>query len=531
MSAIQIAPEVASGLPAGHFLTFARKTWLMSGGVVVLIAAVAKLLVHLYASRHYGYFTDELYYLACARHLAWGYVDQPPLIAVITWLGAVFWGESLAAIRFLPALAGVGKILLTGLIARELGGGRFAQGLAAISVLLAPGFLGMDNLLSMNAYEPLFWLGCAYFVLRIVNSGNQKLWLWVGVLAGLGLLNKHSMAIFGFGLVVGLALTVERRCFKSLWFWLGMMIAFLIFLPNLIWNIQNHFPFLELQANIRRDGRNVQLGAWAFFVEEVRSMLPLTLPVWLGGLWFFFATEKGRPFRVLGWTCVVTFGVIYALNPRVYYLWPAFPVLLAAGGVLWEQWLSRPRLEWVKVAYPVLMIVMGALLAPMLLPVLPVETYIRYAKAMHLETPAIEQWKLGPLPQIYASEFGWEEMVATVAQVYESVPPEERGKTGIFAQNFGQAGAIDLFGKKYGLPDAISGHQNYFLWGPRGYTGESMTVINGRQEQLEKLYAFVQKRGHVDHPYSMSREHGDVFYCRGLKAPLKEMWPMVKNWH
>jgi 4-amino-4-deoxy-L-arabinose transferase-like glycosyltransferase len=508
-----------------------RRRWLATGGLVVLCLAAAELLIHLYADRFYGYFTDELYYLACARHLAWGYVDQPPLIAFITRLGVFLFGDSLSAIRFLPALAGAGKVILAGLIAREMGGGRFAQALSALSVLVAPGFLGMANLLSMNAFEPLFWLGCAYFILRIANTGNQKLWIWVGILSGLGLLNKHSMLIFGFSFVVGLILTSERRCFRSPWFWLGGLLALLIFLPNLLWNIQNHFPFLELQANIRADGRNVALSPLAFWGQETLAMLPLALPIWLGGLWLLLFTEKGKPYRVLGWACLVTFAVIYALNPRVYYLWPAFPILLAAGSVLCESWLSRPRLRWIRFVYPCLMVVLGAILAPMMLPVLPPETYIRYSTALHLETPTIEKWQLGPLPQIYASEFGWEEMVATVAQVYQGLPPEVRPRTAIFAQNFGQAGAIDLFGPKYGLPKAICGHQNYFLWGPREYTGESVIVMQGRQNQLEQVYASVEKRAHVDHPYSMPREHFDVYYCRGLKAPLQQMWPMVKNWH
>jgi Dolichyl-phosphate-mannose-protein mannosyltransferase len=509
----------------------ARSAWLRTGGLVVLCAAIAKLLIHLYASRYYGYFTDELYYLACGRHLAWGYVDQPPLIAAIVRFETLLFGESLVAIRFLPALAGAGKVILTGLIARELGGGRFAQGLAALAVLCAPGFLGMDNLLSMNAFEPLFWLACAYVVIRIIRTGNQRLWLWFGLWSGLGLLNKHSMLIFGFGIVIGMILTRERRCFRSLWLWVGACIALLIFLPNLIWNIQHHFPFLELQANIRRDGRNIELGAWTFFLQEMRSMLPLTLPIWLGGLWFLFCHRKGKSWRVLGWSCLVTFGVIYFVNPRVYYLWPAVPVLLAGGSVLWESWLVRPRLQWLKIVYPALMIAMGALFAPMLLPILPVETYMRYAKALHMETPAIEKWKLGPLPQIYASEFGWPEMVETVAGVYNSLPADVRPRTAIFAQNFGQAGAIDLLGPRYGLPNAISGHQNYFLWGPRGYTGESVIIFEGSQEHWEKYYAFVEKRAHVSHPYSMPREHFDVFYCRGPKMTMEQMWPMVKNWH
>jgi 4-amino-4-deoxy-L-arabinose transferase-like glycosyltransferase len=509
----------------------ARQRWLATGGLVVLCLAASKLLIHLYANRYYGYFTDELYYLACARHLAWGYVDQPPLIAFTTWLSVLLGGDSLSSIRFLPALAGAGKVVLTGLIARELGGGRFAQGLSALAVLVAPGFLGMDNLLSMNAYEPLFWLGCAYTVLRIVRTGNQKLWLWVGLLSGLGLLNKHSMLIFGFALVLGLLLTQERRCFRSPWIWLGGLLAFAIFLPNLLWNIQNHFPFLELQANIRADGRNVALSPLGFWGQETLAMLPLTLPIWLGGVWLLFFTKKGRPYRVLGWACLITFAIIFTLNPRIYYLWPAFPILLAAGSVLWESWLNRPRLRWVMRVYPVLMVLLGAILAPMMLPVLPPGTYIRYAATLHLQTPTIEKWKLGPLPQIYASEFGWEEMVATVANVYWSLPSDERTKTAIFAQNYGQAGAIDLFGPKYGLPKAICGHQNYFFWGPRESTGESVIVLGGRPEKLQLIYSSVEKRARVEHPYSMPRDHFDVYECRGLKAPMQQMWPGVKNWH
>lgn len=339
------------------------------------------------------------------------------------------------------------------------------------------------------------------------------------------------MLIFGFGMVLGLALTRDRRFFRSPWFWAGGLLAMIIFLPNLIWNINHHFPFLELQANIRRDGRNVSLGAWTFFLQETRAMLPLTLPIWIGGLWFYLFAKAGKPYRTLGWACVGTFLVIYFLNPRIYYLWPAFPILMAGGSVLWESLLIKPRLRWLRIVYPAAMVVMSVVFAPMLLPVLPVETYIRYAAALHIESPAIEKWQLGPLPQIYASEFGWEEMVATVAQVYQSLPPDVRPKTAIFAQNFGQAGAIDLMGAKYGLPHAISGHQNYFLWGPGDYTGESMIVMQGREETLKQLYSSVEWRAHVSHPYSMPREHFDVFYCRELKQPIAQLWPSVKNWH
>ena len=502
----------------------------LTATAVILCLSACKLLVHLYAGRYYGYFIDELYYLACSRHLDWGYVDQPPLIAWIAWTGRALLGDSLPAIRFFPALAGAAEVALTSLIARELGGKRLAQGLAALTALVALGFLAMDNFLSMNAFEPLFWMGCAYMLIRIVKTGNPRLWIWFGILAGFGLENKYSMLIFGAGMVLGLLLTPQRRLLANRWFWIGGGIAFLIFLPNLLWNIDRQFPFLELQANIRRSGRDVPLGPLAFLGQEILAMNPLALPVWLAGLGFYFFSKVGKPFRALGWAWVLTAGVILYRSPRIYYLWPAFPLLFAAGGVMWESWLAQPGLRWLKLAYPALMLASGAVLAPLVIPVLPPETYIRYTKALHLQPPAIETHKLGPLPQIYADQFGWEEMAATVARVYNGLPPDVRARTAIFGQNYGQAGAIDLFGPKYGLPPAISGHQNYFFWGPRNYTGESVIVMHGRQEDLERRFASVQKAASVYHPYSMPYEHFDVFYCRGLKHPLNEIWPQLKNW-
>jgi 4-amino-4-deoxy-L-arabinose transferase-like glycosyltransferase len=338
------------------------------------------------------------------------------------------------------------------------------------------------------------------------------------------------MLIFGFGLVAGLVLTGERRILRTRWFWIGGLAAFLIFLPNLLWNIQHHFPFLELQENIRRSGRNVGLSPLGFFGQETLAMLPLTLPIWLAGLWYLFFHREGRTFRALAWAWLITAGLIVTLSPRVYYLFPAFPLLFAAGGVAWERWLAAPRLRWIKAAYVALMVLMGSLLLPSVLPVLPAETYIRYSTSLHLQPPRIETFRLGPMPQLFADQFGWQEMAAAVAGVFNSLPPEVRAKTCIFGQNYGQAGAVDLFGPRYGLPRAISGHQSYFLWGPHGCTGESVIVMAGRQQSLEREYAAVRKAAHVEHPYSMPYEHFDVFYCQGLKQPVSEVWPRVKAW-
>src|SRR5208283_4519488 len=283
---------------------------------VVLSLAACKLLVLVYSGRYYGFFRDELYYLACSRHLDWGYVDQPPLIAAIGWLVRTVLGDSMLALRLLPALAGAGEVFLAALIAREMGGKKTAQFLAALATLAAPGLLATQSFFSMNAFAPLFWMGCAFLVIRMVNTGDQRLWIWFGLLAGFGLENKHSMLIFGAGVFVGLILTRQRNVFRSPWIWIGGAIAFLVFLPNLLWNIQHHFPFVELQMNIRRNGRDTPLSFLTFFLQEILSMNPLTLPIWAAGLWFFFSAA-GKRFQALGWACVFTAAVIVTVSPRV----------------------------------------------------------------------------------------------------------------------------------------------------------------------------------------------------------------------
>jgi hypothetical protein len=369
-------------------------------------------------------------------------------------------------------------------------------------------------------------MGCALILIRIINTGNERLWLWFGLLAGLGLETKHSMLIFGFALVAGLVLTPERKILFNRWLVLAGVLAFLLFLPNLLWNIQHHFPFLEVQENIRRTGRNVSLSFGSFFGQEILAMLPLSAPIWIAGLWGLLRSR----YRALALAWLVAAALIFTMNPRVYYLFPAFPMLFAAGSVQFEKWLDRPRLAWVKPVWCTLMVLMGALLAPTMLPLLPPETYIRYVKATHLQPPPIENARLGPLPQLFADQFGWEDMAAAVARVYHSLPADVRPRTAIFAENYGQAGAIDLFGPRYGLPPAIGGHQNYFLWGPRGATGESMIVMAGSRKDLESKFASVQKVAFVSHPYAMPYEHINIFYCQGFKLSLADAWPQVKNW-
>src|SRR5215469_16857920 len=268
--------------------TTARASRLVSGPAIVAYIACLEFPLHLPNPGGYGFFIDELYFMACGQHLSWGYVDMPPLTAVQAWAARALFGDSLLAIRIFPTLAMAGLIILTGAIVRRIGGGRFAQTLAAIAVLVAPFYLSFGSYLSMNSIEPLLWMGCALLLIQIIQTGDMRLWLWFGVLAGIGLENKDTMLLFGFALIAGLMMTPERRLMVSRWFILGGFAAFVIFLPNLIWQFQHHFPHLELLANIKRNGRNVKVGSLGFIIWQLLGMQPLAAPIWLCGLYAFF---------------------------------------------------------------------------------------------------------------------------------------------------------------------------------------------------------------------------------------------------
>jgi len=518
-----------------------------AGGLAVVIAlALCKLALHLLTTGHFGYgfFVDELYFLACSEHLSWGLVDMPPLFPAVVALLRSLIGDSLFAVRLLPAVSGAALVLMTGLMARDLGGRRFAQGIAALAVLTAPLWLILHGISTMNALEQLFWTGAAWVVIRILRADpadpdspmeQSRLWLLLGVICGLGMLNKHSMAFFGIALVAGLLLTPARRALRSPWLWLGGVAAILIYMPNLVWDVRHHFPHFEMLANIKANGRDVALNPLQFMVQQIIFFNPLAFPLWLGGLAWFLGGKEGRRWRILGITYLGILAEMFLLDGRPYYPAPAYPMLFAAGGVALERWLDRRQeahRTW-RFAGPIyagVLAVSGAVLAPIFLPLLPPETLIRYSQALGISQPRIETHRMGPLPQLMADRFGWPEMAQEVARIYHALPPADQAKAAIFGQNYGQAGAIDHFGPALGLPKAISGHLTYYLWGPRGYTGEVMIVLDDNRETLEKLFEHVELAGHVSHPYSMPYQHFDVYVCRGLRMPMAELWPRVKQY-
>ncbi len=499
---------------------------------LIWVIALAEFLFHIYFNNRYGYFRDEFDYIACGNHLAWGYVDQPPLIPFLARVCRAVLGDSLRSIRFVPALASSLLVVQTALIAREFGGRRFALLLSAITVLIAPQYLSNGGLLTTNCLEPNLWMGCAYFAILAVKRNDSRYWLWFGVIAGLGLEEKYTIALFGFGIVVGLLLTEHRRLLLDKWLWFGGFAAFLIFLPNLLWNIHYHWPFLQLMHNIRAEGRDVVLGLGQYFIQQTILVHPLTAPIWIAGLTALLFSSRLKPYRLLGWTYIVCYAVLFGLHGKNYYLAPAYPMLLAAGAVVIDYAFHRPSTTWLKPAIVIILLASGARLAPVTVPMFSPDHFIAYMNTLPFKLPVMEHGlERAPLPQWYADQFGWQEIVDETALAWNQLPLGDRPDCAIFAQDYGQAGAVDFLGRRYGLPPALSGHQTYFLWGPRGYSGKCMVIIGDRRQRLEQLFDSVQYVGtSADNPYALETEIA-VYICRGSKfGTLAQLWPQLKKW-
>ena len=510
--------------------------------ILIWAIALAKVFFHIYFNNRYGYFRDEFDYMSCGDHLQWGYVDQPPLIPFLIHISRAVLGDSLRAIRFIPAVASSLLVVPTAVLARELGGRRYAMLLSAICSVIALQYLSNGSLLGTNCLEPNLWMACAYFAILAIKRNDPRYWLWFGVFAGLGMENKYSMALFGFGIVVGLLLTVQRRIFFDKWIWLGGFSALLAFLPNLLWNVHYDWPFVQLMHNIRASGRDVVLGPGEYFFQQTLLVNPLTAPIWLTGLFALLFSARLKLYRALGWCYVVCYAVFFILHGKSYYLAPVYPMLLASGAVTIEVVLDRPdgdrtgrgrpRLKWLKPVIVIVLLASGVHTAPIVIPVFSPDHFLQYTKTLPFKLPVMEHSHArAALPQWYADQFGWQEIVDETAVAWNRLAPEERGDCGIFAQDYGQAGAIDFLGPHAGLPASMSGHQTWFLWGPRGYSGNCMIVLNDNRKTLEQLWQHVDFVGNsAPNPYALEQQIS-VYICRGKKFDSwSGLWPRLKRW-
>ncbi len=508
------APSTASGPSNPDAMPLSRPAPALATGILTSLALVA-FAVHLLTAGRYGYFRDELYYIMAGRHPDWGYVDYPPMVAWLAWLTHHTLGDGPVALHVLPALAHAALVVLTGLMARELGGGRFAQGLAAGATLLSPTFLGVANLFSMDPFDQLWWVLAAYLVLRLHARGQPRLWTLVGVVVGLGLLTKMTMLSFAAALAVGLLLSPRRRLLATRWPWLAAAIALLGLLPYVGWQAAHGWPTLEFYHNYTRD-----TAPGDFLLLQVLTIHPLLLPLWVGGLVFYLVSREGRLYRALGWTYLVLLGVFLAGHAKFYFLAPVYPMLFAAGARLWEQRLRGRR--WWRVAWPLYaggLTVSGILLAILILPALPIQTYVQLTG--------------GNLSQPIGDRVGWPELLSTVAGVYRQLPPAERAHTRILTANYGEAAAIDIFGPARGLPGAVSGHNNYYLWGP-GPAGATVTLALGYPRQrLEILFADVREAAVLTNAYGVRNEENGyrVYVCRRPRLRWADAWPRIKHYN
>ena len=505
---------------------------LTSATAFLIYLALLTFLVHLAVSGNYGFFRDELYYIDAGQHLAFGYVEFPPFIALLAALVHLVPGNSLIVYHLFPALAGSALVLLTGLIARELGGGRFAQCLAALASLAATTFLAIDSIFSMDSFDELWWVLMAYILIRLIKRDQPRLWLLFGLVAGIGLLTKVTMLTFGFALVVGLLLTPQRKYLLNKWAWVGGAIAFAFLLPYILWNAANGWPTLEFWS-IYTNGHANPASALGFLFQQVLTMNPLTLPLWLAGLYYYFFTQAGKPYRVFGWAFVILYVLFTITHAKLYFLAPAYPALFAGGSLVIWRIVRQPRWGWLKPAYLTLLALVGLLLTPIVMPILPPSLYGPVTAIVGGNAGVkVENRTTGVLPQQLADRFGWDTMTATVAQVYHSLPRDEQAQVCIFTENYGEAGAIDFYGPQYHLPRAISGHNTYYLWGPGTCTGEVVISIGNPLPLLRTAFDSVSKAATITCVYCMPEENNlPVYVCLHLKTSVRAIWPSIKHFN
>ena len=488
--------------------------------------ALIKLLIHLPVLHRYGFHNDELYFIACGDHLAFGYVDHAPLVPWIARLATTLFGESVFGLRIFATLAGALTIFLTGVLVSRLGGGRFAQLLACVALIVAPVSLRTGNLLAIPSFEPLFWVACVLVLVRIVKKDNPRLWPWLGLIAGCGLMNKHSMLFFGFGLAVGiLAVPQLRKQLRTPWPWVGGAIALLVFLPNIVWQVQHGWPTAEFLRDLNE---SVMAGVSKiqYLAGQLLYLNPFAAFVWIWGLVFLFS-RPGKTYRVLGVIWVSVFLLLLATDSKIYYLAPAYPPIIAAGGLAIERWIAARNREWLKPVFIGLPIVGGIALGPLSLPYLSIQNTDRFVDTVTFGAFDNIHELTGDLHAM----FGWPERVDAVADVWARIPADERPHTVLLASGYGNAGAIDFLGRDRGLPRAVSLSKTYWMWGlPEGPI-DTVVAVGFPAEVLDQIWDDVELVRSVElanvNPWQTPFV---VAICREPKLSLDELWSRNRPW-
>ncbi|HTT00584.1 MAG TPA: glycosyltransferase family 39 protein [Steroidobacteraceae bacterium] len=492
-----------------------------------LLLAAASLALHALANGRYGIFRDELYFIVCGQRPDWGYVDQPPVVPLLaSWAHAIF-GDCLWGFRLLPALVMTATLALTAEFTRSIGGGRFAQWLAGLCVLFNVIFLAQGLLFSTDMFQPLTWLALGWILVKLEQTNDERWWLAFGAVAGFSLNTKYLIAFYLLAIGLGLLATPLRRSLLRPWVYLGALLAAVMVLPNILWQHAHGWPFIEL-GKAAAHGKNIELSPLEYLLQQVLITGLLPTLVWACGLWACAVRPKFAVARAFPIAWLALLFVFDASHGKDYYLSAIYPTLLAFGAVWIEERLHN------KIAHRAVLagvVVLGAVAVPLALPLLPVERFIRYQAAIGLQPSSGEHQVLGVLPQYYADMFGWEEMAEKIAGVYHALPPQDQARAVFFGNNYGEAAAIDVLGRRLGLPPAIGGHNNYYLWGPRGHDGSVIIIIGGSTQHYADLFDSFEVAGRITTPYAMPYETDKPIYVlRGMKMPLQVHWPQVKHY-
>lgn len=504
--------------------------------VIAPAFALAALLLHAATSWRYGYFRDELYFIACAKHLAWGYVDQPPLVAVAAWLSAPL-GYALPALRAVPVVAAGATVYLAVRLTRYLGGGVFAQALSGAATLLLPAYLLLGNTLTTTSFEPFFWTLALFASIGLVREpeSNARRWLWLvlALAAAGGAYGKYSMAALCAAIVVGLLLTPERRLFRESGFLYAAAGIALLLTPNIIWQAAHGWPFFDVVRGDATHRVAFQNGwglesiamfanARAFTLEQLLYTNPVAVPIWLTGIIAPWVRRELRALRFVSIAYAVLFIGALMLEAKGYYIIGIYATLLAIGAVTFESFARG-----IRVVVLAATVTIGVVAMPLSLPVLSIDGLIGYGEALGLTGHGTDAHLIQPL---FAEEFGWERLTRAVAGVYNALPPATRRDTAVYADTYGDAGALDFYGPRYGLPPAISSQNSYYLWGTRGYDGRFMLAVGATHiDELRRYYRHVVLVRTVTEPLKWVVEGpSPIYLCSDPVAPLTTFWPQLR---
>ena len=468
------------------------------------------MIVHLIVGNRYGIHRDELATLEDARHLAWGYPAYPPVTPFFGRISLELFGTSIRGFRFFANLAQAIAVVLTGLMAREMGGRRGAQLIAAVAAV--PFCLGGGYEMMYVAFDCLAWVSTAYFIVRLLVTEDPRWWVAVGASIGFGMLSKWTMGFFVLGIVAAVLFTDARRYLKSKWLWIGVALSILIWLPNLLWQAQHHFISLDFLSHIH--ARDIRQGRTKYFLPQQVEFMGARLPLFLAGIYFCLVSRDGKTFRMLGWMYVVTLLLFVVAKGRNYYAYPAYSMIFAAGSVWGEGWLATMqrgramtirRVAWVALTVDVLLTI------AFWMPLAPLNT---------------RWWAVvNDVQGDFREQFGWRELVQEVAKIRDSLSPEERAHLGIIGTNYGEAGAINFYGPQYGLPRAISGVNSFWYRGYGDPPPQTLIVIGLSRKYLDEYFGSCRLAGHTWNQYGIKNEetedHPDIWVC----GPPKQGWP------